>query len=193
MKWEYAKTADNITAEDCGWVDHIKIGRFPGGYLDTGGNTLASLTIPAVNMYWPRTVMARVDFDNLTGIIGGSGNWATSGYRTLFATSGSGGNRFITINNGVLGLSISGTFRSSGYSVSGLTGWNHIAAVGYSVGSTGYTVFYVNGVRVGSVVAYQLTSTGLDTIGNSNYSTRLECIGRVDDAAVFNRALSQKR
>jgi len=85
-----------------------------------------------------------------------------------------------------------GIVSSSSPAVAPVTGQWQLATMTWTAGSLNNVKFYLNGKLVGTTNNYgAMTDTGAIVIGNHN-SNGYEWMGRLDDARVWNRALSAK-
>ncbi len=84
-------------------------------------------------------------------------SWAPLKANTLVSSAG--GDRHVTVQNGMLGSMQGNEFWPSGFMVRQLThGWHHLAVVGKGMDKTSTTCFYIDGSFVGDTKATQLKS-----------------------------------
>ncbi|MBI3333866.1 laminin G domain-containing protein [Candidatus Pacearchaeota archaeon] len=116
-----------------------------------------------------------------------------SGAHTFASSTGTSVKHLMIDNQGMLGLRNTGTFYSSGYSTSSLSGWHLITLVA----SAGRSDFYVDGVFKGSIS--QKVSDSIHFLGNSDprnlyaglcFVNSGDYWGTFDEFKLWNRALS---
>lgn len=154
-------------------------------FIDVGAGT--SLDVAGANQNFTIAMWIRRDSAvATTDMLFSSGTGASSGI--LFAVDNNDADRleFGSVNNTVL--------TQSNNAVVGTTAWQHVAV---TANRTGNLIFYVNGVEAGSTNISSLTSenwnrsAGVYKIGRDRSGID-EFGGLIDEARVYNRALSSK-
>ena len=178
------------------WKMDENIGTTAFDSVGTNHGTLSGTTIPA----WKDQAMfnSGLDFNSSTAYmsvpsIDLSVDWSIEGWfkyplpSTATYNSLTGDRRVVVQRTDMhLGTHNGSNFvdLDTTYVMSGLTsGWHHIAAVG----SGSDTIFYIDGVLVGTAVGYK-TTAALTTIGNTTAGS--EQFGLIDELAVYSSALT---
>lgn len=104
------------------------------------------------------------------------------GWRTLIANASGTYHPIIIGAGGELGTYNSGWF-NSGYNVSGLNGWHHIAAVGEDT----TTKMYIDGLLVGT--SSSKVTQSISALGNIEANGARQQAGEIDEVRIRNRAV----
>lgn len=104
------------------------------------------------------------------------------GWRTLIANAGGTYHPIIVSSDGTIGTYNNG-WASSGYNISALTGWHHVAAVGENTS----TKMYIDGLLVGTSASK--VTQAISALGNIEVNGARQQAGEIDEVRIRNRAV----